>query len=222
MRTRRTGTALALIAAWTIAIAAAPVHAAPTVVALWHMDETSGTTAFDSSGNANDGTLTNIAFVTPGFDGTGGAYSFNGTSRVVTANAASLNPGTANISLTAHINTTVLPGAVGDYDLIRKKMSAQIYKMEIIKTGQGYCQFKGTVANGVVKGGPNLVDGLWHTIVCSKTSTGISLVVDGVTVATKTITVGSISNTIGVYLGRKPDGTDAYTGLMDEVSITIG
>ena len=45
---------------------------------------------------------------------------------------------------------------------------------------------------------------------------------DGVTVATKVKAVGSISNTIGVYLGMKPDLGDAYTGLMDEVSITIG
>lgn len=222
MSLRRRSPTLALIASSMIVVLTTPVHASPSAVAFWHMDETSGTTASDASGLGNNGVDSHIIFVTPGFDGTGGAYSFNGSSQVVTSNSPSLNPGIADIALTAHVNTSVLPGAVGDYDLIRKKKSAQIYKMEIIKTGQGYCQFKGTVANGVVKGGPNLVDGQWHTIVCTKTATQISLTVDGVTIATKTVTVGSISNTIGVYLGRKPDGTDAYTGLMDEVSITIG
>jgi hypothetical protein len=222
MSIRHRSLTLALIASSMIVVLTTPVYASPSLVALWHMDETSGTTAFDSSGNENNGVDSNITFVAPGFDGTGGAYSFNGTSQVVTPNSPSLNPGTADITLAAHVNTSVLPGAVGDYDIIRKKKSAQIYKMEIIKTGQGYCQFKGTVANGVVKGGPNVVDGRWHAIVCAKTATQISLTVDGVTVAKKVVTVGSISNTIGVYLGRKPDGTDAYTGLMDEVSITIG
>jgi hypothetical protein len=72
-----------------------------------------------------------------------------------------------------------------------------------------------------VKGGPNIVDGRWHAIVCAKMASGISLRVDGQTVASKAIVVGSISSSIGVYLGRKPDGTDAYTGLMDEVSIAF-
>ena len=222
MSFRRRSSALASIAASMLVLLTTPVYASPSIVALWHMDETSGAAASDSSGLGNNGVDSNITFVAPGFDGTGGAYSFNGTSQVVTSNSPSLNPGASDIALTAHVNTSTLPGAVGDYDIIRKKKNAQIYKMEIIKTGQGYCQFKGTVTNGVVKGGPNVVDGRWHTIVCAKTATQISLTVDGVTVATKVVTVGSISNTIGVYLGRKPDGTDAYNGLLDEVSITIG
>jgi hypothetical protein len=200
---------------------AAPARAAPTVVALWHMDETSGSSAVDASGLGNNGTNTSVAYVGPGFDGTGGAYAFSSTSMVVTAGTPSLNPGTADITLTAHVETSVLPGSVGDYDIIRKKQGGQIYKMEILGTGRAYCQFKGTVANGVVRGGPNIVDGRWHAIVCAKTASGISLRVDGQAVASKAIVVGSISNSIGVYLGRKPDGTDAYTGLMDEVSIAF-
>ena len=198
-----------------------PASATPTVVGLWHMDEILGTTATDASGNGHDGVNTNIAFVAPGFDGTGGAYSFNGSSRVFILDSPGLNPGAQDITLTAHVMTSTLPGSVGDYDLIRKAKD-QTYKMEIAGTGTGFCKFKGTSGGSSVKGGPNVVDGLWHTIVCTKTSTQISLTVDGITVATKTVTLGSISPPIDLYLGRKPDGTDAYTGLMDEVSITIG
>ena len=86
-------------------------------------------------------------FVSPGFDGTGGAYAFNGNSRVVIPDSPSLNPGSQDVTLTAHVKTSTLPGSVGDYDLIRKKKNAQIYKMEILGTGTGYCQFKGTAAN---------------------------------------------------------------------------
>jgi hypothetical protein len=210
-----------ILSSMTIAIAT-PAQAIPTVSGLWHMDESVGTTLLDASGLGNDGVATTISFVKPGFDGAGGAYSFNGVSKVVIPNSPSLNPGTADIVLTVHVKTSVLPGPVGDYDILRKKQNGQIYKMEIINSGQAYCQFKGTLANGVVKGGGNVVDGQWHKIVCAKSASQVSLTVDGLTVATKTITVGSISNTIGVYLGRKPDGTDAYTGWMDEASIEIG
>jgi hypothetical protein len=223
MQHRRRARVLPLIPlALSLALLPTPATAAPTVVALWHMDETSGTTAVDATGNGHAGVNTNIAFVSPGFDGTGGAYAFNGSSRVVIPDSPSLNPGSQDITLTAHVKTSTLPGSVGDYDLIRKKKGAQIYKMEIFGTGTGYCQFKGTTANAAVKGGPNIVDGNWHTIVCAKTSTRVTLTVDGVLVKTKLIATGSIAPAIDLYLGRKPDGTDAYTGVMDEVSITIG
>ena len=83
---------------------------AATTAALWHMDETSGTTAIDSSGNSNNGSLTGITFTSPGFDGTGGAYSFNGTSsKVLVPDSASLNPGSADVSITVHVKFTVKP-----------------------------------------------------------------------------------------------------------------
>jgi hypothetical protein len=222
MHPRRHRALLAIPFALSFTLLGTPATAAPTVVALWHMNETSGTTAADSTGNGHNGTNTNITFVSPGFDGTGSAYAFNGHSRVVIPDAPSLNPGTANITLVAHVKTSTLPGPVGDFDLIRKKKGAQIYKMEIFGNGAGYCQFKGTTGNAAVKGGPNIVDGNWHTIVCAKTSSQITLTVDGVVVKTKVVATGSISPAIALYLGQKPDGGDAYTGLMDEVSITIG
>jgi hypothetical protein len=212
----------ALVAWLALSVAGPPAWAAPTTVALWHMDEGSGTTAIDATGNGHNGTNTNIGYVSPGFDGSGGAYSFNGSSRVVIPDSPALNPGSQDITLVAHVKTTTLPGSVGDYDLIRKKKNAQVYKMEILGTGVGYCQFKGTVASVAVKGGPNIVNGQWHTIVCAKTSSQVTLTVDGTVVATKVRTAGSISPPIDLYLGRQPDGSDAYTGLMDEVSVTIG
>lgn len=217
---KRLGVALLIVLA--LSLIGVPATAAPTVVAQWHMDETSGTIAVDATGNGHNGVNTNIAFVAPGFDGTGGAYSFNGASRVVIPDSPSLNPGSQDITLTASVRTSTLPGSVGDYDLIRKSKAKQIYKMEILSNGTAFCKFKGTSGGGGAKGGPNVVDGLWHTIACTKTANLISLTVDGVTVATKARMVGSISPPIDLYLGRKPDGTDPYTGLMDEVSITIG
>jgi hypothetical protein len=200
-----------------------PAQASPTIVGLWHMDETSGTTAVDSSGDGNNGALTAISFVSPGFDGTGGAYSFNGTSsKVLIPNSVSLNPGTANITVVVHVKFTVAPPGAGDYDLMRKGKS-NYYKIEIATGGKARCQFHGTSNGKGLVFGPNLADGLWHTIACTKTATGISGNVDGIYTASKAVTIGSISNTVALSLGGKAEGNeDLYNGVMDEVSITVG
>lgn len=209
-----------VVAVTTVAIAAPAAAAGP--AGLWHMNETSGTTMVDASGNGNNGSLEHIAFVSGGFSG--GAYSFNGTnSLVVVPDDASLDPGSSNIRLEAHIKVSDPPTQQEfDYDIVRKKGSGMIYKMEVLYTGRGYCQFKGTSANVVVKGGPDIADGRWHTIACSKTSNAASLLVDGSVVATKNVGAGSISNSTALVLGGKVTRTDDwFNGLMDEVSITI-
>jgi len=205
-----------------LAAQATPAQAA-SVVGLWRMDETSGTTAIDSSGNGNSGVLSNIALVTPGFDGTGGAYSFNGTSsKVLIPNSASLNPGTANVSVTVHVLFTAKPTGSGDYDLLRKGKSVY-YKIEIASSGQARCQFHGSAGGSGLVFGPNLADGRWHTIMCTKTATSISGIVDGTSTKSKTVTIGSITNTVALSLGGKAEGNqDLYPGVMDEVSIAFG
>ena len=206
-----------------VAVIAWPATAAGDTVGLWHMDESSGSTMNDSSTHNNDGKLEHVSFSPNGWSGR--AYSFNGfNSLVVIPNHASLNPGTADIVLSAYINVTTKPTpAEFDYDIIRKKGQGRIYKMEILYTGTGYCQFKGSQANGVVKGGPVVTDGRWHHLECRKTSNRVSLLVDGVEVKSKSIGVGSISNNTTLVLGGKPDRSDDwFRGLMDEVSITFG
>lgn len=207
---------------------AVPASGAATTVGLWHMDETSGTTAYDSSGHNNDGSLTHITFVSPGFDGTGGAYSFDGTSsQVRVPSSASLNPGTQAITVTVHVKFTLLPGSVGDYDLVRKTGSGTFYKIEIGPKGQAVCLFKGTTGKGRVVFGPALNDGSWHTITCTRTwpSTQgevVTAIVDGQS-SGKAASVGSISGPTPLVLSGKKTGTqDLYNGVMDEVSIAVG
>jgi hypothetical protein len=133
-----------------------------------------------------------------------------------------LNPGSQNITITAHVKFSVVPPAsVGDYDLVRKQKLNGIYKMEILGTGQAYCKFKGTAGNVSIKAGPNLADDQWHTIVCRKTSSGVTLTVDGASFS-KSGSVGSISSTVALVLGGKPTSGDWYKGAMDEVSIVTG
>lgn len=220
VRTRR----IFILLAVSVGVLAAPVGAnAATTVALWHMDESSGQ-MIDSSSSGNDGTLSNVTRVSPGYNGGGRAYSFNGSnSKVTVPNDSSLNPGSQNVTIKAHVKFSSRPSAsVGDYDLVRKQSNTSgTYKMEILGTGKAFCRFSGTSGGTNITAGPDLADNRWHTITCRKTSSNITLTVDGASFS-KSVNVGSISSSIALYLGAKPPGADWYKGIMDEVSIVFG
>jgi Concanavalin A-like lectin/glucanases superfamily len=206
----------------TAVSAATPVVQASLAAALWHMDETSGTTMFDSAGQ-NNGTLNSVTLGLPGFNGS--AYGFNGSSSYVSVPSAdSMNPGGANFSFTIDLQTTgTPPPPPADWDLIRKGDSTTKggeYKMEFQHSGQASCGFKGSTSYAELAAGPALNDGQWHTITCVKTSSDIELIVDGQTFATPA-TVGSISNTAPVTIGSHPF-SDWYQGSLDEAAISIG
>lgn len=198
------------------------VASASTVAALWHMDETSGTTMVDSSGHGNNGTLHNVTLGAAGKYGK--SYTFGGStakSYVEVPNSASLNPGSANITISFWLRTFSLPTS-GDFDLVRKGVfTAPEYKIELLQSGQIQCTFRGTTSNHNAIGGSGLNNGAWHHIQCIKTGTQIQTVIDGTVVATTTATVGSISNTSALEIGAYP-GSDWYKGKLDEVSITTG
>jgi len=218
----RMRTVAGLVASFAVFVGSATAASGATT-ALWHMDETSGTTMVDSAGS-NDGTLKNVALGQSGFRGK--AYSFNGSSSVVTIpSAAALNPGSNDLSFTVHVKFTKVPS--GDYDLLRKGLSSTAggdYKMEILRkdsgaSGQASCHFTGSNSAATKTAGPNLADGKWHTITCAKTANAIRLMVDGSNYS-KSVSVGSITNSAVLTVGAKSGGGDWFNGLMDEVSIT--
>jgi hypothetical protein len=194
---------------------------APGLVALWHMDETSGTVMHDATGNGHDGAIHSTTLGVPGFTGT--AYGFNGSSSyesVPSANA--LNPGSSNLTMTIHVKTTSAP-ATPDWDLFRKGLYTTTggeYKMEYQPSGQASCGFKGSSNYGELIAGPAINDGQWHTVQCVKTSTAIKVVIDGVAFS-KTVTIGSTANTDAVPIGARP-GSEYFKGSLDEASLQIG
>ena len=192
------------------------------VRALWHMGNPAR--LIDSSPYRNNGSTHHIKGIHGGFRGKG--YHFNGSSSIVRVpSAANLNPRRANIRLTVHVKFARPPSeAVRDYDLIRKgtltSPGGKFYKAEILRSGQAFCFFKGSLAKGKVIAGPNLANGHWHTIRCTKTPTRVRLTVDGKK-HTKRVRVGSIANTDPLTIGARSGGGDWYAGQMDEVSVRI-
>jgi hypothetical protein len=205
---------------------AAPPVSAIGQVALWHMDEMTGTVMHDSARN-HQGTLHSVTLgVAPGFGSAGTAYGFATRSFVSVPSAGDLNPGDLDITLTVHMRTALAPPAPAhDWDLVRKGVFATSggeFKMEYQPTGKASCGFKGSQALiEILDQGPALSDGLWHTVQCVKTATAIKLVVDGQTY-TKSGVVGAIANNEPVVIGSHGGTSEFFRGALDEVGVVIG
>ena len=210
--------ALLLLASAGSALAASPA-------AVWHMDETSGSTMTDSSGHGFNGRHEHIQKGVAGIGGTKG-YGFNGTSsRVIVPDASGLDPGSSDLVVSVHVAFTSAPA--DDYDLIRKGRQSTPggdWKVEIVKkdgASVARCYLRGSSRDWQKTTGPNLADGAWHTITCEKHATTVRLTIDG-RVWQTTRTIGTISNDQPVSVGAQAEGGDWFKGSMDEVSLTIG
>lgn len=228
-RRNRRGPSSAVVAASGITAAVGVVALATPAMAageraVWHLDETSGTTAFDSSGNGNDGTAENVVM-------TGNGYVFNGSSsKVVVPTSSSLNPGTAAFSFSVTFQSTLPPGAGLDYDLLRKGLtttSGGEYKVEILQAdgkARALCVVKDSSKKALqIRGNTDLTDGAVHTITCTRTSSGLTVVVDNLAPRTKSGSTGSISNTAPLSIGAKADGgtgADWFDGVILEASVS--
>lgn len=159
------------------------------------------------------------------------AVGGNGANSMVSVpNDASLNPGTATITITAKVNFTVVPSrSVG---LRPRPQGPVVHRGRGVQDGdpselrlhrrQRLLPVRGLHQEGRKRlGQPHLADGDWHTITCIKSATSIKLIVDGVT-RTKNVSLGSISNTSTVTVGARTVGGDQYRGDIDEVSILLG
>ena len=203
---------------------ATPADAA-TVVGLWHMDDTARTMS-DSSGNGLNGAVS--ANVVVGAEGSlGTAFSFvTKPSWVSVPSSTRLNPGTGSFTVSVRVAFDVKPSStVGDYDLARKGLSTTSggnWKVEILRSGYAFCLFRGSSGSVSVTKGPDLSNGAWHSISCTRDSTGVHLTVDSST-SSKSGATGNIANSTTMFVGAKSSaGGDQYSGRLDELQITAG
>ncbi len=228
---RATGRAVAMIVTLVVTgVLVSAGLATGMTVSVWHMDELSGTTMTDSVGT-NPGTLSNVTAGVPGFLNT--AYAFDGNSSIVTVpDSPTLDPGSSDFSFTVSAQFTAIPAKGSDYDLMRKGLNTDDggdYKLEILPSSlgtsaQAHCEFSGTVADIGITAGPNLADGQWHTITCSKTPLSIGVTIDGQAYS-KSAVVGAMQNGAALTLGAKLKGKrikDAFAGQLDEASWNVG
>ena len=221
----RTGRSIPLLVlAVGLLIATASPASAATLVARWNMDG-SGSTTGDSTGRGHTGTLHHVAVGQPGISGSG--YGFSGKPSYVTVpSSGDFSPGTGNFKVTLAVRFPAAPSSsVADFDLLRRGLSSTAggsYKVEILRSGRAFCDYRGSSGEVTVTGTQNLANNKWHTISCARVGNSVVLTVDGASLS-RSGSIGSITGSTTLYLGAKDSsGTDQYSGLMDTVSITKG
>jgi hypothetical protein len=189
-----------------------------------HMNELSGTLMNDFVAN-RDGQHKGVHLGVPGPAGYGTAYRFNGVTSAAWRSATGLaTPGTRSVRVSVWIKPNGLSQPTPEPDVVKRGYSASspgYYKVEFLSNnGRASCGFKGTIANvSHVTGGPSVNDGRWHRIVCTKTSTGITLSVDGVVRASHAGNVGSINMSDDLVIGAYRQSSPNFRGDIDEVLI---
>lgn len=212
---RRSLTLALPAAALTLGVLLAQPAVASTHSVTWNMNETGGR-VMHAAGAGPDGTIG--AHVQVGVStGAGRGYRFpapaptrQDPARLVTVtdNAAAagfLDPHGAPITITVRLK----PGS-GQYNVLQKGQATTAggyYKMEVNGAGRTPgipdCNF-GDGAHSAQVAWPSRIDnGSFHTVVCSKTATRVSIRVDGGKAVSKAAAIGSISNTYALSIGGK-------------------
>lgn len=219
---------LALAVLVPASLLASALPAAASTIVLQYTGTASGTTAIDTSGDGNNGTLHNVT-------ATGSLYSFGSKAYISVPASASLNPGTADFSYAVTMELPAGYTFIHDLSLVRRgaaKLGGAFYKMELVfnkSTGAVHlvCAMRDQNGNtGYVSTAATTIgDGTWHTLMCTKTATSVTLTKDGVT-HTKAANLGNISTTQSLNIGAEQVNSttfwEYFPGEMDNITITEG
>jgi hypothetical protein len=178
---------LAALLAALASMTPASASAATDLGAFWHLDESSGTTAVDTSGNANHGTINGASRTTGRF---GRALRFDGNddSVFIARSGNSLEP--AAVTVESWVRGSASPGA------FKHIISQGAYLCEVASYGL-YTGAGGGAAFYVSNGSddqvavspqapPSIWDGAWHHVAGTYDGTAVRLFVDGAEVGTGT------------------------------------
>ena len=187
------------------------------LVGEWKFEEGSGTTANDTSGNSNKGTLVNSpAWIT---GKVGKALQFDGTNKYVSVNNASSLNIRNTITLEALVKTDVITQDGGP---TRRVIDKGVYLLAA--SDKSYIKiYIGGVGKSVEKEWTAIDIGKWHHIVGTYDSAGgtnnLKLYQDGILVAQTTATGNIDTNTAILNIGRQGITTGRFDGMIDEVRV---
>ena len=191
-------------------------------VGLWHFNEGTSTTAYDASGNSNNGTLTNGPVWNGPTDSQVGlgksSMKFDGVNDYVTvADNATLDPGTA-ITVEAWINIDAFSGTPS---VVGKRTSGNVGGYLLSPNASGTLFFYIYDAAWYNASGGTLTANRWYHIAGTYDGNTISAYIDGVQVGS-TARTGDIDNTTAtLQIGHSENtGDTAFNGKIDEVRIS--
>jgi hypothetical protein len=191
-------------------------------IGVWTLDEGTGTSAGDSSGNGRAGTLVNGPAWTAGV--LGAALSFDGADDYVAVpHQTALNPYPLSLSFWMRTSATGLHGVVNKY------VASAFNGYQVYVNGGSLCAwYMRDAGNAVWDGGSctlatsGVTDGAWHHVVFVVDAAGGRLYVDGVSRAARawTGTPGAATTTTALSFGRYPGVAAPYLpGALDDVRL---
>lgn len=211
---------MSVLLAGLLALVAASALAMPVPdILMLHMDEGTGTTAYDSAGYANNGSFGGDPQWAPGRLGAY-ALEFDGDDSLTCVNHASLNP-TGAMSVEAWVRLTAPLADQGSFAAPIYKYGGNAgYYLEMASawdppvgaTHFGLRDGVGVFHGTREKGQPD--DLGWHHIVGTFNGSVQKLYIDGVEEASS-----PWSDTIGVNTGNLRIGVNGFEGVIDEMAI---
>lgn len=205
------------------------------IVAYWKLDETSGTSASDATGNSHTATLqTNASFVSGGKINYGLQPATSGTDAagacIAGGSAGALDFSQYPFSMSAWIKTTNNTSVGnGDMAVVMGTISSSPYDSFNIQMhmtspiGSMYATYR-TATNTYATGNTATAynDGAWHHVVYTVDSSGnMTLYVDGASAATGTASgTMSTGKSFSIGVNRPTANTsDQWVGTLDEVGV---
>ncbi len=239
--------ALALLAATGLVLPATPALAAPatapTLVARWTFDagavdgkvaDTSGRGQSLTTRTADQGAVRYETATPSGrYVSFPDACAINATTcpRALyeTPSVAGLNPGTRLFRWSARMQLTKAQ-LTGSANVMQKGVAgtSSQWKLQIGKTnGRAQCVVLGTGSSTVyiARSAATVADGQWHKVLCQRSGTTLSVVIDDKAAGQTTIpSTLSISNTLPLRIGGPNFNTktDMYHGRLDDVYAELG
>lgn len=201
-------------------------------VLVWKFDEGYGTTANDSTGNSNSGTISGATWQTEDLClFAGKCLKFDGSNDVVSRTYegdAELDPGTAGFSISTWFkHSSTAPSASSTDALITRAdgLNGVGYKLYMNDSGQlcfGIDGSAGSFPSDSTCSTTSYADSKWHHVEGVKSgTTSITLYIDGQPVGTpdSSITASSLNGTTSAFrAGIDSDGSsNAWDGFIDEV-----
>lgn len=208
-------------------------------VGWWKLDECSGSTINDSSGNSNTGTVTLTPSGTTtvgncstsstfwgGSDGTGAgkrnyAPTFDGTDDYIDAGTGTSLHITGDLTQAAWVKTT----ANSTKEIMSKGANTDwLYDMYHVGSGIVWCTIYQNTGSAYLETASTTAvnDGNWHHIACTLSGTTLTIYVDGQAQNTDTTTSGTrdTSSAGPFYIGRFDTTSDFYgAGKIDDVRV---
>jgi len=200
------------------------------MIGWWTFNETSGTTAHDSSGNGNDGVISpGVALGIPGARGT--AFGFNsaaGSWVDVPYGSGALAPPTTQITLSAWINPSDLfCGGFGQCAIASNEAPPGSgtwgYGIRLINFIFGptlqFCWGTEGGPGNCAYGPYTPAFGTWANVVGTYDGTTLNEYVNGVLVAAQPGVFPALNTTSDFFVGRLPSGNLPFDGGIDEVRV---